>query len=481
MTKRTAMLSLLMLLGLVFAPGAWADSQARIVRLSLVDGGVQIDRGQGLEKAIMNMPIAQGVKLSTSDGARAEVEFEDGTTLRMAPRTEIEFPTLGLRYSGARFSTIQLNQGTAYFNVRHKGDDEFRVAFADHEINVDHNVHFRLALTGGDAELAVFKGDLEMKGPQKSVKVKKDETLTLDLGDAGRYDLAKNITPLSYDSWDSDRINYTTQYASSNYASSPYYYGASDMNYYGAWTSWPGYGMLWRPFGVGYGWDPFYNGAWAWYPGFGYTWVSTYPWGWTPYRYGSWLFVPNFGWNWRPGTWNSWYTMPPVYNPPPSFHVPKPPMPVGVAGGGRPVPHPTVVVDNGVGVIRDPRRIGPEGFVDRHVDRSASVPGSAVPGSGSTMVSSPVAGTGISAPGSPMPMRPHSDMRTRSVDGGAVMRGAPYTRVERSAPAPRGSPPPTPRMSAPPAPRMSAPPSGGGHSGGMSGGGHSSGGSKGPK
>src|SRR5512146_1946219 len=185
MTKRTGRLSLLLVLvaGLAFAPAARADSQARIVRLSLVQGSVQADRGQGFERAIMNMPITQGVKLSTQDDARAEVEFENGTSLRLAPRTEVEFPALGLRSSGARVSTVQVNQGTAYFNVRHKGDDDFRVAFADREINVDRNVRFRLDLTGGNPELAVFKGDLQFKGPQGSVKVKKNETLTLDLGD----------------------------------------------------------------------------------------------------------------------------------------------------------------------------------------------------------------------------------------------------------------------------------------------------------
>jgi hypothetical protein len=108
-------LLLVLLAALVFAPSARADSQARIVRLSLVDGPVKIDRGQGFEKAITNMPITQGMKLSTAADARAEVEFEDGTTLRLAPRTDVEFPILGLRSSGARFTTVLVTQGTAYF------------------------------------------------------------------------------------------------------------------------------------------------------------------------------------------------------------------------------------------------------------------------------------------------------------------------------------------------------------------------------
>jgi hypothetical protein len=462
MTTRRVVMSLLLVLlpALVFAPAARADSQARIVRLSLVDGAVQIDRGQGFEKAIMNMPITQGMKLSTADDARAEVEFEDGTTLRLAPRTDVEFPALGLRSSGARVTTVLVSQGTAYFNVRHKRDDDFRVAFANREINADRNVHFRFDLAGGNPELAVFKGDLDLNGPQGRVSVKKNETLTFDVADNGRYDLAKSVAPQSYDEWDTDRINYASQYASSSYNThSPYYYGASDLNYYGSWSSYPGYGMMWRPFGVGYGWDPFYNGAWAWYPSFGYTWVSTYPWGWTPYRYGSWMFIPNFGWAWQPGMWNTWYTVPPVYNAPAFYHGPKPPPPVTVVGGGgRAVPHPTVVVNNGV--IRDPRRVGPaaDGFLGgRNAGTTVAAP-----------LGAPAPGTGIAAPGSPL-RGPRSNMRTRNVDRGAPgMRSAPGSPMQRSAPAPR--------MSAPPA-GHSAPPSGGGHSGGS----HGSGGSRPPK
>jgi hypothetical protein len=370
-----------------------------------------------------------------------------------------------------------VDQGTAYFNVRHKRDDDFRVVFANREIKLDHNVHFRLDLSGGNPELAVFKGELEVNGPQERAKVKKNETLTLDVSDAGRFDLAKNITPLSYDSWDNERINYASQYASNSYSRSPYSYGTSDLNYYGSWSSWPGYGMLWRPFGVGYGWDPFYNGAWAWYPGFGYTWVSTYPWGWTPYRYGSWVYVSNYGWCWRPGGWRTWYTVPPVYNAPGFYHVPKPPPPVTAIGPRRVAPPPMIMVDQGVGIIRGPRRsTAAEGFVPG----TAVSPGAAIGGPPAATVHgrparniAPAPGTGIVAPGSPMPMRgERAVMHPRLSDHDQGVRSGPRSGMERSAPAYHQEHS-APRMerSAPhversaPAPHTSAPPSGG-HSGG---------------
>ncbi len=74
---------------------SFADSQARIVRLSQVDGDVQIDRnlGQGYEKAFLNLPVTEGAKLRTGQDARAEVEFDDGSTLRLHPALSWNFPS----------------------------------------------------------------------------------------------------------------------------------------------------------------------------------------------------------------------------------------------------------------------------------------------------------------------------------------------------------------------------------------------------
>src|SRR5207245_782914 len=55
---------------------AMADSQARIVRLSDVQGSVQIDKntGLGFERAFLNLPITQGAQVKTHDRGRAEIE-----------------------------------------------------------------------------------------------------------------------------------------------------------------------------------------------------------------------------------------------------------------------------------------------------------------------------------------------------------------------------------------------------------------------
>jgi hypothetical protein len=308
-------------------PG-FANSNVRIVRLSLADGNVKIDRGTGeFEKAIVNLPITQGMKLRTADDGRAEVEFEDGSTLRLAPGTSVEFPELSLRDSGAKLSSMRVTKGTAYVEFTARKKDELTLQFGQEEIALTQAAHLRLGVDEKGAALAVFKGDLEVSGPFGSVEVKKNQTADFDFSGDNHYTLAKHIQQQPDDDWDNDQDRYHQQYASKTSSSySPYSYGTSDLAYYGNFFNAPGYGMMWQPYFVGMGWNPFLDGAWSFYPGFGFGWVSAYPWGWTPYHYGTWAFLPGYGWAWQPGgVWMPMYTQVAVRNAPAGFVAPRAP------------------------------------------------------------------------------------------------------------------------------------------------------------
>jgi hypothetical protein len=287
---------------------ALADSQARIVRLSDVQGSVQLDKntGVGFERAFANLPITQGAKLSAGANGRAEVEFEDGSSMRLTPNTTIEFSKLGLADSGKRISQVNLVEGMAYVNWL--GKDDLTLNFSRESITLDHSAHFRVDTSTEAANLAVFKGNVNVAGPSGNFTVEKKKTATFDTAADDKYTLAKNVKDEPLDSWDKESVSYHDQYAKNN--TTPYGYGYSDLNYYGAFSNVPGYGMMWRPYFTGVGWDPFMDGAWGYYPGYGYMFASAYPWGWMPYRYGNWMFVPGMGWAWQPGAWNTWVSVP---------------------------------------------------------------------------------------------------------------------------------------------------------------------------
>jgi hypothetical protein len=320
---------------------AFAESQARIVRLSDVQGKVQIDKntGLGFENAFLNLPITQGAQLKTGDNGRAEIEFEDGSTLRLAPNSTVQFSTLGSADSGKHLSTVDLVEGMAYVNWLGKNGDQINVDFSREKVSLDHAAHFRISASTQTSKLAVFKGDVDVDSPSGKVSVNKKQTASFDGTNNDKSEIAKNIEEAPLDSWDKESVAYHDQYAKNN--SSPYGYGYSDLNYYGGFSNVPGYGMMWQPYFTGIGWDPFMDGAWSFYPGYGYMFVSAYPWGWMPYRYGNWMFVPGFGWMWQPGVWNTWVTVP-RYTGTSTVHVtpliaPKGTVKTVVVGKGGPV------------------------------------------------------------------------------------------------------------------------------------------------
>jgi hypothetical protein len=298
---------------------ALADSQARIVRLSDVQGSVQIDKntGMGFENAFLNLPITQGTQVRTHDRGRAEIEFEDGSSLRLTPNTTVEFSTLGLSDAGKRISVINLVEGMAYVNWL--GKDDFSLNFLREKISLSQAAHFRIETSAETTSLAVFKGDVEVDGVAGKFVVEKKTTAKFAAADNDKYTIANNVPEAPLDSWDKDASAYHDQYAKNN--TSQYGYGVSDLNYYGAYSNVPGYGMMWQPFFTGVGWNPFGDGAWSWYPGYGFMFASAYPWGWMPYRYGNWMSVPGYGWMWQPGGYNTWLTAPHVAGAvPANFH-----------------------------------------------------------------------------------------------------------------------------------------------------------------
>jgi FecR protein len=328
--SRFSMVLLTAAAGALIALPALADSQARIVRLSDVQGSVQINKnaGMGFESAFLNLPITQGTQVKTHDRGRAEIEFEDGSTMRLTPDTTVEFSTLGVGDSGKRISVITLVEGMAYVNWL--GKDDFSLNFSKEKIAIDHAAHFRIEISSKVAHLAVFKGEADVEGPAGKVVVDKKKTATFDTTDDDKNTVADKIAEAPLDSWDREASEYHQQYAKNN--SSPYGYGVSDLNYYGAYNNVPGYGMMWQPFFTGVGWDPFMDGAWSFYPGMGYMFASAYPWGWMPYRYGNWMMVPGMGWMWQPGGYSNWLTAPNVAGTvPANFH----PLVAPVNGAGK--------------------------------------------------------------------------------------------------------------------------------------------------
>jgi len=344
MTRRTgnALSAIIAIAFVVASVGAQAESHVRIIRLSYIDGTVQLDRatGQGLEKAILNTPVTEGVRLATGNDGLAEVEFENNSTVRLGENSEVRFTKLVVDDAGAKVNNIELVKGTAYFDTKGNKDDIYRATVGDAVFAIRRDSEVRLTDDTRNPKVSVLKGEVELENQAQEVKVHKKETLTVEPGTASGYEIAKGVDAAPLDRWNEERSAYQTAYSYNNTGVGPKMngYGYSDLAYYGGWSNLPGIGYGWQPYGVSswLGWNPYTAGAWGFAPGLGYTWASAYPWGWLPYHYGSWSYVGNAGWFWIPGSGHygnpGWYAngfqTAPIVHGPAGWRPPTQPPPI---------------------------------------------------------------------------------------------------------------------------------------------------------
>ena len=455
-------LILLSFLTVVFAASALAESHVRIVRLSYVDGDVEIDKGdgRGFISAFMNMPVVHQSKLWARDGI-AEVEFENGSSIRLTPDTIVAFNDLGSDADGRLFTKVELTQGTAYFDVRHRDPDTFELQLGREHVEFPQSAHFRVDSESHEYEIAVLGGQVQVaNGQNDEVAAKKGETVHLDIDDPDGYQLAKGIDTENYDTWDHDRSQGHDQAVSTaavwNGAST-----ASNQSVTSNYPYIPGYGFGW-------GGTTLLVGNSCGYSGFGSPFGYGYPWGLSPYGvgYGS-GWCPSYYPNYYSNFYNGYggYTTYILYPGAPLSYRPHP--------GPRPRPVPTntlatntatrvtrVVIDNDVLEQRFPHASAATAG-----NAIVSVPANGFAGGGTTPVVPVVAAGTVVHPPSPMAVPIHP-----------VVRSAPMPSVMphvSAAPPMRSSGMSGARMSSPSMSgggmHMSAPSMGGG-------GGHSSGG-----
>jgi FecR protein len=291
---------------------ATGGAVGRAVRLSVVDGQAKvIQDGEVIaDPATANMPIFEGSAIETGLDGRVEIQFEDGSTVRVTPNSQVTLA--GLTQQGdARKTAVVVNSGLVYVEAQaQSGESRFQVSYGMATVEPRAYSVLRVNMDSQPGEVAVFSGNVEVtRGSSVDVEVHGGENLTMDAG--GTYNVAETISNDSWDAWNADRDQeLASQQADKTVATDALVNteaatGARDLDSYGNWFNVPGVGMVWSPFeaiGAGAGWDPYGFGRWVYYPRFGYVFVSGYPWGYTPYSCGAWNFYDGFGWGWMMGS-----------------------------------------------------------------------------------------------------------------------------------------------------------------------------------
>ncbi|MHB8637549.1 MAG: DUF6600 domain-containing protein, partial [Fimbriimonadaceae bacterium] len=273
----------------------------RLARISYAEGSVswRPDDGSAWSQATPNLPLQQGAQVWVTGRGRAEIQFDDGSDLRVGNDAVVTLQSL---YSDSQgeFTEIKLNDGTSSLHLKDKYsiyqlDTPFESvkAAGPARFRVDVGDQVSVGVRTGAATITAAGGDTELRsGDFVSLRSAQDRIRVQSLP---RED--------AWDRFDDERDGAASggiEHLPPNIA-----IVAGGLDNYGSWRLEGRYGWVWRP-AVGASWRPYHDGHWVWVNPFGWTWCSDEAWGWAPYHYGSWAHF-GWGWGWCPGPYNQYW------------------------------------------------------------------------------------------------------------------------------------------------------------------------------
>ncbi len=277
---------------------ARADDATGVARVRVLRGDVDLRRADSGDTvaAAINAPVTVGDYLTTHAGARAEIELDYGTVVRIAPMSQIRFAKLL-----AGDHVVQLAQGTAELRVYRPSGAAASIESPLATVRPQGVGRYRLTVKAdGSTEIDARSGNADVVTEVGTQTLTAGSSLAISgtAADPEVRDVAAFV-PDEFDRWSVARDRYvaggrTAAYLDENLV------GASDLDRYGRWIDDGRYGRVWSPYERA-GWSPYRDGRFVWEPFYGWTWVGLEPWGWAPYHYGNWFYANGPGWCWYPG------------------------------------------------------------------------------------------------------------------------------------------------------------------------------------
>ncbi len=212
--QRSVSLAAFLLVTLSFAPSVLANaddaqrprslagiSHARVVSLSLCEGTVIVRRPGSPKwaRATVNTPIQEGVSIATAKHSFAEVQFENGSTVRLGELSRIDFEQLALAPHSGHVSHLTLDVGFVTINVIRERHDEYVLNASGASLTPHGKTEFRTDLSHGHLRTEVFSGHVQATDSNQSEKLGKNHVLSYDY----RANVAFQVTDtIQMDEWD---------------------------------------------------------------------------------------------------------------------------------------------------------------------------------------------------------------------------------------------------------------------------------------
>jgi ferric-dicitrate binding protein FerR (iron transport regulator) len=360
---------LLLMLALGLPAVAGAQEAFRDARIRYVEPGVSVQRASetGAEEALPNLPFLPGDRVWTDQGGRAEIQFADGTVLRVDSRSKLDY----VAREREDVVVLRLWSGGLYVHGRNPG---LSIETPGGVVEIGRGGVYRVDVDSGEARLSVYEGEARLD----SARVRSGERAYARRGEAvegpERFDRAAGD---EFARWDEDRgerdgrAEARPEYLPEEIA--PY---AGELESSGTWYYESEVGHVWRPH-VGPGWQPYSDGRWIW-TAYGWTWVPYEGWGWAPFHYGRWGRSASLGWYWIPSAgwgpaWVSWAVGPSYVGWCPLGYRDRPTLVYGRRDRGRAVARGEAVAASNPWTFVRPGDLGARDLSQRRVDAAVDL------------------------------------------------------------------------------------------------------------
>ena len=283
------------------------------------------------EPATLNLPLGPGDTIFTSGERRCEIQFDNGTVLRLDVNTELKIEALMAQSLSSRtkVSNLVLRRGQVYAMYKqYSAKETFQVITSNAAVKLAHNAVATIGWAvdrGTDVQIAYGRADV-LYGPNSKdlfeKSVYKNEKMIVAPNHAASFPAID--APSDFAAWNQEiNKNFDELHKGKTMIPKPvqrlnsavFYFAQQYGNLYGEWIYDDYFGYVWRPFtnDMRYpngGWSPYYVGRWSNYNGQMFL-VADEPWGWIPYHLGVWHWDAKRGWYWLPGSafapaWVDW-------------------------------------------------------------------------------------------------------------------------------------------------------------------------------
>ena len=173
-------------------PSTVVLSHVRVVRLSFVDGTVTVRSPGSTEwaPATINVPIQEGFSVATDKKSFAEVQFENGSTVRLGELSAIDFTQLALTPQGGHINHLTLDEGYATLHVVPQRNDDYLLSASGVSLAPLGKTEFRTDLNQDHLRVEVFNGHVQASDSTQTETLAKNNSLVRD-ADTGTPSLAK--------------------------------------------------------------------------------------------------------------------------------------------------------------------------------------------------------------------------------------------------------------------------------------------------